>query len=176
MSAGQDGGGRPRIRDILTREELEGLAHDAGMSDADLGKMLGPLSGLGSGALQVVMSASDAFWSGRGLKAVKAERLELAASYAVAIRSLVFALTGLGREIRTAFDTEEGAYFETDLPGDIFSRGGTLQFDVIERGGGAVELRGASEIKGQIYDWGKGKRALAEVFEKTQGFARRLGA
>lgn len=175
MSARQDGGDRPKVRDILTREELEGLAHDAGMSDEDLAKMLGPLTGLAGGAMQMAMSAGDAFWSGRGLKTVKSERLELAASYPVAVRSLVFALTGLGREIKAAFDTAEGAYFETDLPGDIFSRGGTLQFDVIERGAGAVELIGASEIKGQVFDWGKGKRALNDVFEKTQGFARRLG-
>jgi hypothetical protein len=175
MGTEQEGGGRPRVREILTREELEGLAHDAGMSDEALGKLLGPLSGLGSGAMQMAMQAGDAFWSGRGLKTVKSQRLELQAAYPVAVRSLVFALTGLGREIKAAFDTAEGAYFETDLPGDIFSRGGTLQFDVIERGAGAVELLGASEIKGQIYDWGKGKRALAEVFDKTQGFARRLG-
>ena len=173
MSERQDG--RPAIRDILTREDLEGLAHDAGMSDADLAKMLGPLSGLAGGALQMAMSAGEAFWSGRGLKTVKSASFELAVSYPVAVRALVFALTGLGREIKAAFDTAEGAYFETDLPGDIFSRGGTLQFDVIERGAAAVELVGASEIKGQIFDWGKGKRALNDVFEKTQAFARRLG-
>jgi hypothetical protein len=175
VSEGQSSGGRPKIRDILTREELEGLAHDAGMSDADLAKMLGPLTGLAGGALQMAMSAGDAFWSGRGLKTVKSARLELAASYPVAVRSLVFALTSLEREITAAFDTAAGAYIETDLPSDVFSRGGTLQFDVIERGAATVELVGASEIKGQIFDWGKGKRALNDVFEKTGAFARRLG-
>lgn len=167
--------GRPKIREILTGDDLKGLAHDAGLSDGDIAGLLGSLSAVPGGVMQMAVSAGEAFWVARGIKTVKSARAELAVPYPVAVRALVFALTGLGRQIRTAFDTPQGAYFETDLARDLLSRGGTLQFDLIERAPGAIEIAGASEIKGQIYDWGKGKRALAEVMAKMETFARRLG-
>jgi hypothetical protein len=167
--------GRPPIRTILTGEEMKGLATDAGLSMSDLASQLAPISGLPGGVLHVAMEAGGALGRSFGFTARKKAETRLAASYPTAVRALVFALHSIGRELTAAFDTPAGAYFEAKLPGDIFSPGGSLQFDVIEERPGAVRIAGASEIKGQMYDWGKGKRALADVFEKTEAFAKRLG-
>lgn len=99
----------------------------------------------------------------------------LACSYPAAVRGLVLALTSLRYTLTSAFDTPAGAYIEVEMPGDFFSHAGTLQFDLVDQGENQIALAGASEIKGQLVDWGKGKRALNEVFEKTALFARRLG-
>jgi hypothetical protein len=154
---------------------MKGLANDAGLSMGELASQLAPLSGLPGGVLHVAMEAGGALGRGFGFAARKRAEARLAASYPTAMRALVFALHSMGRELTAAFDTPAGAYVEAKLPGDIFSPGGSLQFDVVEEGPGAVRIAGASEIKGQMYDWGKGKRALAEAFEKTEAFARRLG-
>ena len=42
------------------------------------------------------------------------------------------------------------------------------------QGPNAIQLSAESEIS-QIYDWGKGKRALSGGMEKVEQFARRLG-
>lgn len=166
---------RPKIRALLTAEELEGMAEEAGMSAEGIAKALAPLSGLPGGALHLAMEAGESLYVSMGLKTGKTAELSLASSYGSAVRGLVFALTSLGHDITAAFDTPSGAFFEATLPRDFLSRPGTLQFDVVDAGPNAARISGASEIKGQIYDWGKGKRALAEVFAKTEAFARRLG-
>jgi hypothetical protein len=168
-------GGRPGVREILTAEELKGLAADAGMSEADLAKALAPISGLPGAVVQIGMEAGGALGRSFGFKSRKTAELSLACSYTAAVRGLVFALSSLRYGLTAMFDTPRGAYVEARLPGDIFSTGGALQFDVEELGPGRIKMAAASEIKGQVFDWGKGKRALADTFEKTQMFAARLG-
>jgi hypothetical protein len=170
-----DKNGRPRIHEILTPDELKGLASDAGMSTDQIAKLLGPLSGLPSGAFQVSIEAGNAIGRSLGFKSSKSAETLLACDYPCAVRALVFALTGQKYALTTAFDTPHGAYFEAQLPNDLFALGGTLQLDLAEAGPGQIRLSGTSEIRGQMFDWGKGKRALADVFAKTQAFAARLG-
>lgn len=168
------GSTRPKIRDLLSADELRGMAAGTGMSGEDVLKRLAPLSGMPEGAFQLAATAGEAIGRSMGIKAEKRAELALRAPYPVAARALVFALTGLRYTITSAFDIASGAYFEAELPADIFSLGGTLQIDVEDRGA-QVLLIGATQVKGQRFDWGKGKRALDEVFAKTEGFARRLG-
>ena len=152
------------------------MAREGGLSEEAIAKVMGPLlGGISGSAAQIAMVAGESLYVSMGLKTSKTAELSLAASYGAAVRGLVFALTSLGHDIITAFDTPAGAYFEAELPRDFLSRPGTLQFDVTEQGPNAVLIAAASEVKGQVYDWGKGKRALAAVLEKTEAFARRLG-
>jgi hypothetical protein len=165
---------RPKIHDIVTAEELKGMATDAGMSEEMMGKMLGPLLGLPGAGGEAAVSALESIGKSLGFKTEKTARLDLACAYPAAVRALVFALSSQRYGLTTAFDTPHGAYFEAMLPRNIWSSPGTLQFDLVEQGPDAVQLTGASEID-QVYDWGKGKRALNGVMEKVEEFARRLG-
>lgn len=166
---------RPKLCEILTGAEMEGLADDAGMSGLDIAKLLAPLAGMPAAGLHVAMEAGGALGRRFGFKASKSAETILATSYPVAVRSLVFALHGLGHELTVAFDTPSGAYVEATLCADLLAAAGTLQFDLVDAGGGAVRIKGVSEIKGQMFDWGKGKRALAAVFEKADAYGRRMG-
>jgi hypothetical protein len=171
----RDGNTRPAIREILSADELKGLAGDAGMSTDQIARLLGPLSGMGSGAFQVSIEAGNAIGRSLGFKSSKTAETMLSATYPVAVRALVFALTGQKYALTTAFDTPHGAYFEAQLPNDLFALGGTLQLDLTEIAPDRMRLTGTSEVRGQMFDWGKGKRALNDVFAKTQAFAGRLG-
>lgn len=165
---------RPKIRDIVTPDELEGLATDAGMSDAEVGNLLAPFLGLPAGGAQMVAAAGKALADKFGFKHETAARTTLACSYPAAVKALVFALASQRYGLTTAFDTAKSAYFEAALPNDLWSTGGILTFDLAEESPGMVMLSGASEV-GQAWDWGKGKRALGAVMEKAEDFARRLG-
>jgi hypothetical protein len=175
MAEERESAGRPGVREILTAEELHGMAAEAGMSEEQLAKALAPISGLPSGVLQIGFEAGGALGRSFGFKSRKTAELSLACSYTAAVRGLVFGLSSLRYGLTAMFDTPRGAYFEARLPGDLFSPGGSLQFDVEEVGPDRIRVVAASEIKGQMYDWGKGKRALADALEKTQMFAARLG-
>lgn len=170
-----DAGTRPRIREILRPEELKGMASDAGMPPDQIAKLLAPLSGLPSGALHVSMEAGNALGRSLGFKSSKSAETMFESDYPAAVRALVFALTGHKYALTTAFDTPHGAYFEAQLPGDLFAPGGTLQLDLAEADTGWIRLAGTSEVRGQLFDWGKGKRALNDVLSKTRDFAARLG-
>lgn len=165
---------RPKIREIVTADELKGMATDAGMSEEAMGKLLAPLMGLPAAGGGAVYSAVESLGKGFGFKTEKTAQITLTCGYPAAVRALVFALSSQRYGLTTAFDTPTGAYFEATLPRDIWSSPGTLQFDLVEQGPNAIQLSGESEI-GQIYDWGKGKRALSGVMEKVEQFARRLG-
>lgn len=164
---------RPKVRDIVTADELKGMATDAGMSDEDVGKLLAPFVGLPAGGAQMVAAAGEALSRRFGFKHETAATTTLACAYPAAVKALVFALASQRYGITTAFDTAQGAYFEVALPNDLWSTGGTLEFDLKDEGPATVSLSGTAEVA-QAWDWGKGKRALAAVIEKAEDFARRL--
>lgn len=165
---------RPKLKDILASDELKGLGADAGMSEADIAKVLGPLGGLSSGVFQMTMKAGEAIGQSLGLKSSKQQEQTFALPYTTVVRALVLALASLRYGIATLFDTPKGAYIEAQMPKDFFSLGGAMQFDVIEEREGSIRVVAVTEIKGQMFDWGKGKRALRDVLGKTEQFARRL--
>jgi len=101
----------------------------------------------------------------------------LACSYPSAVRAVVFALSAMRYQITSAFDTAAGAYVEAAMPGDFFAASGTLKIDLLEadESGKPTRMIAATEIKGQMFDWGKSKRALTELCAKVEEFARRLG-
>jgi hypothetical protein len=167
---------RPKLKDILASDDLKATAGDAGMSEQDIAKVLGPLSGLPDGLFHMTLKVGEALGQSLGLRSRKTHEQSFAQPYAAVVRALVLTLLGLRYGVTTLFDTPNGAYIEAKLPKDIFSLGGTLQFDIVEQAERQIQVIGASEIKGQMFDWGKGNRALKDVLAKTEQFARRLGA
>jgi hypothetical protein len=166
-------GERPKIRDVVTADDLKGMANDAGMSDEAMGKLFGPLLGLSAGGGEAVGTALESLGRSLGFKTERTTQLSLACAYPAAVRALVFALSSQRYGLTTAFDTPTGAYFEAILPRSIWSSPGTLQFDLVEQGPNAIQLTGTSDVN-QVSDWGQGKRALSGVMEKVEQFARRL--
>ena len=170
--------GRAKIRDILSDGELKGMAATAGQSLDEMAKVLAPVAGMSAGLFTVAATAGQALWTSVGVRTGKTAELTLACPYPSAVRAVVFALSAMRYQITSAFDTAAGAYVEAAMPGDFFATGGTLKIDLIDADGPGKPIRmaAAAEIKGQVFDWGKSKRALAELSGKVEEFARRLGA
>lgn len=175
--AGSAPPGRPKIREILSDEELKGMAATSGLSLDTMAKVLAPISGMSAGLFTVAASGGEALGKSMGFSTGKTVELTLACSYPSAVRAVVFALSAMRYQVTSVFDTTAGAYVEAAMPGDFFAAGGTLKIDLLDADASAKPLRmiGATEIKGQVFDWGKSKRALAELSAKVEEFARRLG-
>ena len=58
---------------------------------------------------------------------------------------------------------ESGCVFEASLPSDLWSLEGSVVVTV-ERTGTKTWVKAATNIPGQLYDWGKSKRALDKFF------------
>jgi hypothetical protein len=166
---------RPKIRDILATEGKEDVTDEGGVSEESLAKIMGSVMGLPAPIAQMLMSVGDAMGKSFGYKSTSIVTRTYTVSYTAALRGLVLALHATNHSVAVAFDTPRGAFVEAQLPTDFFSMGGTVKFDIIDYETGAVTIASQSEIKGQKFDWGKGKRALNEVLDKTGEFAGRLG-
>ncbi len=57
---------------------------------------------------------------------------------------------------------------------DIWSYGGMLTIEFSDESPSRIVVSGESEIRGQMFDWGKGKRALEEIFSETGRYLQRL--
>lgn len=145
-----------------------------GTSEKDIAEALGAAYGLPASVAQALLSAGDALGRSLGLESHSQIERRYSLPYVPVVRGLLLGLRALSYEVAAIFDRPRGAFVEARLPTDFFSMGGIIQFDVIDQPDGTVTIAGQSEIKGQKFDWGKGKRALNDAFDKTDQFARLL--
>ena len=90
------------------------------------------------------------------------------------VLAFVLAFRHLEREIVAYYDTAHGSVIEVKLPVDVLAYAGTLSIEFIDESPSRILINGATEIAGQMFDWGKGKRALEEVFETAAHYLTRM--
>jgi hypothetical protein len=79
---------------------------------------------------------------------------------------LVTALCSLarrGRPLRQVNQGRDGCVLEATLPSDVYSCAATVVITITRTVGGAL-VEAAATVPGQLYDWGKSKRSLDELF------------
>lgn len=161
---------RPSIKDITAR--YGPLEPVAGPSMRDVASLFAPYTSLSEKRFYRSMKRGSALWKALGVKTRK--QLEKSypypAEYASVVLACFLALKDVGLEIVTLSDTPTGSTLEAKLPIDIWSLGGSLVLEVIDANPTEIVVRGTSEIKGQIYDWGKGLKTLQEVFLAVQRY------
>jgi hypothetical protein len=167
---------RPTIRDIIAMDWGDPTSNNDGISEGELAKMMGSVAGMGAVFGRITLAFGDAVGRSMGLKSSTRIERSCHVPYVAAVRSLLLALRAMRHGLAAAVDTPRGSFVEARLPTDMFSVGGTVQFEIVEGEDGSVTLSAQSDIKGQKYDWGKGKRTLNEVLDKAEDFARRLNA
>jgi len=165
---------RPSIRHILSADALKKEAVQSGMSEKEVAGLLAPIAGLPSDLFQLSMKVGDALGKTLGIKSVKKVEKIFSYPYASVVRATALALGSLEQQITALFDTPRGSAIEAKLPTDIFSLGGTLFFEIVEESASRVRVIGSSEIKGQMFDWGKGKRGLQDVLDKIEHYGNLL--
>lgn len=155
----------PEVRDAISRAAAQSQKSLTGeeyleMYFKALGKMAGlpvpiPVTGLARFA--------QSTYAKLGIQTGK-ERTEFIAKPAGKVLvSILCSLARAGRTLRSAHQLADGCLLVAALPSDLFALEGDLLITVTRaRGGTQVEAR--TEIKGQMFDWGKSTRCLDALF------------
>ncbi len=143
------------------------------MSETELARWLAALGDGSKEQFWVGMQVGKAMGEAFGAKSTKTEECTFNQNYELVVLSLITALEQSGNEVTAILDVPQGAIADTKLPADLWSFGGNLRFDIIDEAPMRVRVVGHSEIKGQVFDWGKGKRALRAVFSNVETYVRR---
>ena len=159
-SKSSSSGSRPSIQEILTGLNLRNNLQKSGMSERDVAGFLSTFAGIPSDLFFGSMKVGETIGRTLNIKSSKKVEKIFPYNYINVVFFLVLSLQSLEMELIALHDTHRGAFIETKLPIDIFSLGGSLVFEVIEEAPSRILVIGISEIRGQMFDWGKGKRSL----------------
>jgi hypothetical protein len=159
------GPARPSIREILTGHSV----HEpfSGLSGNDVVKLLSENLSLG---MRVGMRAGYAMANRLGVKSTARAARLFREPYGTVVFTLAQALQHQGRDFTALYDTPRGCVIEATLPLDMLSIGGQLIFEVVESGAAETRVEGTSVIAGQMFAWGKGKRALKAALDATHEY------
>ena len=165
---------RPSIREIVSGQANYTPA--AGMSEKELADLLAPLAKLSSGNYYLAMKAGEALGRAMGIKSTKQlqRRFPPHYQYTSVVLACILALRHLQNEIVSMYDTPRGSVIELKMATDIWSVSGMLTIEFIDESPSGIVVNGESEIRGQMFDWGKGKRSIEEIFNETGQYLRRL--
>jgi hypothetical protein len=105
-----------------------------------------------------------------GVKTGKSQSRFIERPAGVVLVALLCSLARHGREVRHAQQSPDGCIITASLPSDLFALEGELIVAVARRPGGAL-VDANTDIKGQMFDWGKSRRCLEELFAELQSAA-----
>lgn len=87
--------------------------------------------------------------------------------YSQLVLCLIVALWNARREIVALYDTQQGAIIQTRLAMNFWSWPMHLSFEVVDEVGSFARLTGATVVKRQLYDWGRGKNTLDDTIKNV---------
>ena len=164
---------RVSVRAILAQEGLTLARGEKGMSDDKIAKQLAGGAGMSATEFAGVMASGKALGEHLGLANKRQVTRHIAHPYATVLKAMIVTMRGGASCLSLATDTRDGACLEGGMPSDMLSSAGTVAFDVLDRGAQGTEVIGASEVKGQMFAWGKGERMLKDILDKAEQLARR---
>jgi hypothetical protein len=87
------------------------------------------------------------------------------------IVAVLCSLAQNGQQLQRVAQIECGCTIKASLPSDMWSLAGELHVAIraVQNG---TEIVAATTIKGQLYDWGKGRRALDRLFNDIPSLAK----
>lgn len=149
----------PAVRDRIARASSQSKKRMTGEEILDLyGKALGNLAGVPL-PMSTIAGVAQSAYAKLGVKTGKS----LSGAYAVPVgEMLVRLLCSLAKEGRTLRDVHQlsnGCIIRAALPSDLLALEGDLIVSVTRVAGGS-SIEAATEIPGQMFDWGKSTRCL----------------
>ena len=165
---------RPSIKKILSEDYWKNNENEKKLPLKDIFKIVGILGGMsiisGSGIFLVPIIAGPVqkMYGKIGIKCKKTMEQEFSCSYSIAVLSLVLSLKAKESNIVAIDDTQDGSVIEAELPPDWKCFPGRLFFEIFDKGTSTILIKGISIIKGQLIDYGKGKKTLREIFANTE--------
>jgi hypothetical protein len=155
----------PAVRDAISRAAAQSKKSMTGEEFLDMyGKALGKLAGL---PITLPMSSLAHFaqdtYAKLGIKTGKSRTELITKPTGAVLVSILCSLAHNGRTLRGVHQLTDGCILVAALPSDLFALEGDLIITVAHtQHGTQVEAR--TEIKGQLFDWGKSARCLDALF------------
>jgi hypothetical protein len=156
----------PSVRERIARSAAQ--SHKR-ISGEEFLEAFGTITGLPI-PMTAVAHAAQALHTKLGIKTGKSRSSTFAAPPGEMLVALFCSLARHGRNLRNVHQLTDGCTLIAALPSDLYALEGDLVITVSRSGpGSSVEAR--TEIKGQMFDWGKSNRCLAELFAEISGEA-----
>lgn len=153
------------VRDLIERHTAQCRTAMSGEDFLDLcDKAFAPLVGV---PLVTVANIAVPIHSRLGIQTGKNQSKILSAPIGKVIVAILCSLAKRGRSLKHVHQGEDGCVIEEELPSDMWSWKGELVITV-RRASAGVEVEAATMIPGQIYDWGKSKKCLSQLFEDLE--------
>ncbi|MEO3414780.1 hypothetical protein AAFO92_09005 [Roseovarius sp. CAU 1744] len=165
---------RISVQDILAEQGIRTASAASGDSKSTITTGLAGGADMSKGDFLGVVLVGEQLGKGLGLSSKKEVTRHFRDPYDIVLKAMVLAMSAGDTGLTAATDTRRGAILMGGMPSDILSTGGRVEFDVVDLGQDGTEVIGASEIKGQMFAWGKGKRTLNGVLDEAERMARRL--
>ena len=128
--------------------------------------MASSLQGVSSAALPPVAAAIG---TSLGIKTGKERSETVDLPIGRAIVSILGSLAAQGYPIKEVHQAQDGCAIEATMPPGLASYDGTV-FVTVAAEGERSRVEARTAIGGQLYDWGKSKRALERIFSDLGGF------
>jgi hypothetical protein len=155
----------PEVRQRIAQSAAQSKRRMTGEEFLDLCDKL-------TGKMAVIPMATIAHWAQSlhtklGIKTGKSQSRFIARPAGEVLVELLCSLARHGREVREAQQTQDGCAITASLPSDLLALEGDLIVAVTKRPGGA-QVDAHTDIKGQMFDFGKSRRCLDELFADLQ--------
>ncbi len=170
----QDTDNRASVQDILAQQGIRTSPGKSGDSTSTITTGLAGAADMDKSDFLGAVLVGEQLGKTMGLSSKKEVTRHFRDPYDIVLKAMVMAMTTGDTGLTAATDTRRGAILMGNMPKDILSLGGKVEFDVMDLGEDGTEVIGASEIKGQMFAWGKGKRTLNGVLDEAERMARRL--
>jgi hypothetical protein len=155
----------PEVRERIARHASRAKASMTAEEFLQVGdKLLSPLmGGIPVGKLAAV---AQPLYAKLGIRTGKRREQTLPQSIGQVLAAVLCALASAGLKIREVQQADDGCHLVAILPSDVFSFAGDVLID-LAKAGTATRLVLATNVPGQLYDWGKSHRYLNELLRET---------
>jgi hypothetical protein len=156
----------PNVREMVSRQAGMAEKH---LSAEDFLAMFDKVVPLGV-SLEKLGTLVQPIYVRMGIKTGKARTETLPQPPGTVIVAALCSLARHGQALQQVQQFEDGCLLEAALPSDMWSWKGTLYVSV--HGTDAeTRVEATTDIKGQMFDWGKSKRVLETLFADLKGIA-----
>jgi hypothetical protein len=152
----------PEVRALLAQhaaQSRKGISGEQFLEFCDMAFV--PLVGV---SLSTVASLVVPIYSRLGIRTGKSRREVLPAPIGKTLVGALCSLARHGRPLKQVHQGEDGCVLEAVLPSDLWSWEGELVV-AVQRDRAGTQVEAATKIPGQLFDWGKSKKCLNQLFE-----------
>ncbi len=154
---------QPDVRKLIVHYASQ--AHQRSMSADDFLKLCDNIFVLHTGvSLAKIGAIVQPIYAALGIKTGKVREEILAKPSGKVLVAIICSLARHGQPLNKVEQGQDSCLFKAGLPSDMWSFSGDLVI-TIKRQKQATSVQAVTVIKGQLFDWGKSKRILTELFD-----------